>query len=185
MEYIENIINENHALELEKYLLTQKWTWGFLSKTHPEGSIPHWSIIFAGISKPHEKVYQCENELEGIIKNIWEELKPKFFADDFLVRSYANAITQGLDQRIHTDDFCTGSKTLILYVNKTWNVDWAGETIVWDRVKREINGSFLPKFRQGLLIDGSAWHGVRPVSSYCNQLRMTLMFKTRPKNYFD
>jgi len=37
----------------------------------------------------------------------------------------------------------------------------------------------LPKFRSILGFPGNAWHGVRPVSQYCDSLRMTLMFKTR------
>lgn len=184
VSYLKNILDINLAEELEKFLVKHPWNWGFVSNTHMEGSVPHWSIIFGGASKPQEELYDCETELQDfIIKNIWSELKTKLFVDDILVRCYANAITKGIDQRIHTDDNYPGSKTLIIYVNKIWNVDWSGETIVWNRMEREIMGSYLPKFNHGLLIDGSSWHGVRPVSTYCNNLRITLMFKTRPKTY--
>lgn len=183
MDYIKNILSDELAEELENFLVKHPWQWGFPSNSHMEGTVPHWSIIFGGISKSGEKYYNCENELNGIIKTIWEIVKLKFFVNDILIRCYANAITKGIDQRVHTDDQYSGSKTLILYVNKIWNIDWAGETIVWDRDIREIVGSYFPKFNHGLLIDGNSWHGVRPISTYCNNLRMTLMFKTRPKTY--
>lgn len=184
VRYLENILDTTIAEELEKFLIRHPWKWGFISKPHIGESVPHWSIIFGGASKSQERLYDCETELQDdVIKNIWNELKTMFFFDDVLVRCYANAITKGIDQRMHTDDNYPGSKTLIIYVNKIWDVDWAGETVIWDRSRREIIGSYLPKFNHGLLIDGSSWHGVRPVSTYCNNLRMTLMFKTRPKTY--
>lgn len=184
ISYLENIIDTIQAEELEEFLMNHSWVWGSSSTPHMAGSVPHWTIVFSGALKPHEQLYNCEIELkDNIIKKIWSELQHKFFYDDILVRCYANAITKGIDQRIHTDDTYQGSKTLIIYVNKIWNVDWAGETIIWDKTNRQIIGSYLPKFNHGLLIDGNSWHGVRPVSTYCNHLRMTLMFKTRPKTY--
>ena len=96
-----------------------------------------------------------------------------------MIRCYANAQTCGQDQKLHTDDSLDTSKTIIVYVNNDWNVDWGGETILWDKEKRLITNSVLPKFRSVLGFPGNVWHGVRPVSQYCDSLRITLMFKTR------
>lgn len=184
MSYCTDVLEQSIISELETYLINHSWKWGFISAPHMGGSIPHWSIVFAG--RLDKNVYPCEKDLTGIIKTVWDFISKKYFTeDDVLVRCYANAITQGLDQRIHTDDNYPGSKTFILYVNSVWNVDWGGETIVWDRENREIKESYLPKFNNGILISGNCWHGVRPVSSYCNNLRMTLMFKTRPKSFLE
>jgi len=54
--------------------------------------------------------------------------------------------------------------------------------MIWDREKRQIVGSYLPKFNSCLLIPGNCWHGVRPVSAYCDTIRMSIMFKTRPES---
>jgi len=181
--YYENVFPEQLANDLEKELLDTPWTWGYYSlKTMMQKSTPHWSIIFAGPESKRQELYDCENELNGVTSSIWSVLKPKYFQDDVLVRCYANGITPGLDQKIHTDDKCPGSKTCIVYVNSEWIADWGGETIIWDRDNRIITNSYLPKFNSITIIDGSCWHGVRPVSTnYCTSLRMTLMFKTRPK----
>jgi SM-20-related protein len=181
IDYKENLLSESTAEELENFLKNSSWKWGYKSLNDAVArSIPHWSIQFAGKDNCCNKNYDCEYELTGIIKEIWETIKPMYFQGHTLVRCYANAITQGIDQRLHTDDTVDGSKTFVLYVNKVWTVDWAGETIVWDREKRQIVGSYLPKFNSCLVIPGNCWHGVRPVSAYCDTLRMTLMFKTRP-----
>lgn len=185
MRYINNLLSEELATEVEDYLLKHPWTWGFYSAPHPSESSPHWSIIFGGQKLSSDSVRPCEKELSKPISTVWEEIKDQYFQNDVLVRCYANATTKGIDQRVHQDDMYPGSKTLILYVNKIWNVDWAGETIVWNREQRSIVQAFFPKFNCGLLIDGSSWHGVRPISTYCNTIRMTLMFKTRPMRFLD
>ena len=182
LDYNEDVLSEDTSLELEQFLLNSSWKWGFKSLNGMKRSIPHWSIIFAGPEYKEEKYYDCESELHGIIKKIWQCLKPKYFKDDVLVRCYANAVTSGIDQILHRDDLHPSSKTCIVYANKNWNVDWCGETIVWDREKRQISESYLPKSRSILIIPGSCWHGVRPVSHYCDEIRMSLMFKTRSKD---
>lgn len=181
IEYKENQFENSLVDDLEIFLRKSPWSWGFKSSNYLfSRSIPHWSIIFGGVSSQNEEYYDCEHELNGIVKNIWTLLKEEYFLNDVLVRCYANAITRGIDQKIHTDDYHPDSKTCILYVNKEWNVDWGGETIIWDKEKRRIVDSYLPKYNSILLISGNCHHGVRPVSSYCDDLRMTLMFKTRP-----
>jgi len=182
MKYNENEFDVCLFENLEMFLKNSSWKWGYKSATYMfSRSIPHWSIVFGGVSKPNQEYYDCEDELNGIIKNIWIFLKEKYFQEDILVRCYANGITKGIDQKIHTDDNHSDSKTCIVYVNKEWNVDWGGETIIWNRDKRQIIHSYLPKYNSVLIIPGNCYHGVRPVSGYCDDLRITLMFKTRKK----
>jgi SM-20-related protein len=182
IEHINEFFQNSELENLEEYLRKSSWEWGYHSNGGFFKGIPHWSIIFAG---PRTKVgyhYDCEHELKDPIKSIWNQLKLKYFKDDVLVRCYANAITNGLDQKLHIDDSDSTSKTFVLYVNKIWNVDWSGETIVWEKESRTITDSVLPKFNTGIIIPGYKWHGVRPVSRYCDDIRITLMFKTRSKD---
>ena len=180
--YCEDFFSEKTSEKLYNYFVNASWTWGFKSSNSlNKRSIPHWSIRFAGIKHTKDEYYDCENELDGIALEIWQLLKLKHFTDDILVRCYSNAITKGIDQRLHTDDKDPDSKTCIVYLNDYWNADWGGETIIWDREKRQITNSYLPKPRSILIIPGNCWHGVRPVSNYCDELRMTLMYKTKRK----
>jgi|TARA_B100001093_G_scaffold313484_1_gene299140 SM-20-related protein len=180
MFYHENVLPESVAVQLYEYLLTSPWTWGYRShKSQMRRSIPKWSIFFGGPTKEKQPCYDCEHELNGVILDVWKYTKPYLDPEDVLVRCYANAQTCGQDQRLHTDDSLDTSKTIILYVNKSWNADWGGETIIWDSEKRLITDSVLPKFKSMLGFPGNVWHGVRSVSQYSDSLRMTLMFKTR------
>lgn len=180
MFYHENALSESRATELYEYLLNSSWTWGY--RSHPSQvrrSIPHWTIFFGGPTIIGKPCYNCEHELSGLILDVWKDVKSYLDPEDVLIRCYANAQTCGQDQRLHTDDSVDSSKTIIVYVNKSWGVDSGGETIIWDNEKRLITHSVLPKFRSILGFPGNVWHGVRSVSQYSDSLRMTLMFKTR------
>lgn len=180
--YYENALSESRATELHDYLITSSWKWGYLSHSSVvRRSIPHWTIFFGGPNTVGEAYYNCENQLDGIVLHVWKDVKQYLDHEDVLVRCYANAQTCGQDQRLHTDDSIESSKTIIVYVNKSWGVDSGGETIFWDSKKKLITHSVLPKFRSIICFPGNVWHGVRSVSQYSDSLRMTLMFKTRNK----
>ena len=179
--YQEEFIEETELETIQKEILDSKWTWGL--RSYENGvfrSIPHWNQHFAGHVEADEEPYDCEKELDGFTKSIWNKLKKTHFKNDFLVRCYANGVTKGIDQRLHTDGMYDGAKTAIIYINKIWNVDWGGETILWNKSKRLITESYLPKAGSVLIFNANIWHGARPVSGYCDDLRITLMFKTRP-----
>ena len=70
-------MSESRATELYKYLLDSPWTWGYHShKSQMRRSIPKWSIFFGGPTKVGQSCYNCENELDGLILDVW---KDKFF----------------------------------------------------------------------------------------------------------
>lgn len=177
---IDNVLTDELAKDLLKFHLSSGWIWGFHSaNSGMVERIPHFSIIHGGVISSKAAYYNCENELPKLILDTWDSVKHYFEPDDILVRCYANLITVGIDQRMHTDDPSETSKTMILYLNETWNVDWAGDTVFWDRERREIIKSILPKFNTAAIFPGNIWHGVRPVSIFCKEPRITLMFKTK------
>lgn len=49
--------------------------------------------------------------------------------------------------------------------------------VFWNRQTREIVKSVIPKSNRLLEFPSFLWHGARPMSRYCNKLRITLMFK--------
>jgi SM-20-related protein len=177
---LKNVLDESLAKDAWDSHISGSWKWGYNSTSNKMvESIPHFSLIHAGVTSYTQKYYNCENELSGTILEIWNVIKKHLDSNDELVRCYANLITIGLDQRMHFDDENPNSKTIIIYLNDTWNVDWSGETVFWDRNNREIIKSVLPKFNTAVLFSGNIWHGVRPVSIFCRVPRITLMFKTQ------
>ena len=102
-----------------------------------------------------------------------------------LLRCYINGYTYGTDGYAHIDEQWVdqvygsgaGGDTLIVYLNETWDIDWAGETVVFDNNK-EIETAILPKYGRVLSFQSSKLHAARPVSRACPNLRKVLVFKT-------
>ena len=69
------------------------------------------------------------------------------------------------------------TETIIVYLNKEWNIDWAGETVLYDSNK-EIEKAVLPKEGRVFAFDSRILHAARPVSRACPALRSVLVFKT-------
>jgi Rps23 Pro-64 3,4-dihydroxylase Tpa1-like proline 4-hydroxylase len=97
-----------------------------------------------------------------------------------LSRSYASANTYGFSGEYHTDD---GAKeyneiiTIMFYLNNNWSLDYGGETFFLNHEKSEIEYAVIPKPARAVLFDGFIYHGPRPLSKFCNELRMVLTFK--------
>ncbi len=118
------------------------------------------------------------------VARLWEIIREKYDGSRALSTCYLNGYTYGTDAYIHIDN--TGfyhkpevkniCETAILYVNDSWDPDWAGETVILDENK-EIEASVLPKPGRVMVFDGLKPHGARPVSRACPVLRMTMAFK--------
>jgi hypothetical protein len=97
-----------------------------------------------------------------------------------LSRAYASANTYGFSGEYHTDD---GAKeyneiiTIMFYLNDNWNFDFGGETFFLNHDRNEIENAIIPKNARAVIFDGFIYHGPRPLSKFCNELRMVLTFK--------
>lgn len=121
---------------------------------------------------------------------IWNLIKQQL-GDRILVRCYINGYTFGTDAYAHIDDKNITAKfgedalseTVIIYLNKKWNRDWSGETVIYNG--DEIERSVLPKFNRMLTFNSALFHAARPVSRSCPDLRLVLVFKTGAKHIND
>lgn len=192
---IKNVMPTTLCMEVWNELRGGPWKWGHVSKN---GSIPHWSRYFgeeylervevdstSGQVLEEKPIMSGELQLDNpTIQKAWDFIKKKYFEeDDILSRCYANASTHGIDNKVHQDSPNNGSKTLICFINPTWEIDHGGETIIWNPEKAEIEHSEAVRFNNALLIPGYCWHGARSVTQYCKEIRVTLMFKTEKPEF--
>lgn len=148
-------------------------------------STPHWSKYFfmSDIKSDNAQNLLIGTPINSVIfendciQKLYHKIKTLVPNDARLIRCYANGHTYGVDANIHYDDIRENTKTFIFYLMKEWNIDWGGETIFWNRQTREIVKSVIPKSNRLLEFPSFLWHGARPMSRYCNKLRITLMFK--------
>jgi Rps23 Pro-64 3,4-dihydroxylase Tpa1-like proline 4-hydroxylase len=80
----------------------------------------------------------------------------------------------------HRDSFDSeiGDVTMLLYLNPTWNISHAGETVFFSEAN-EIKFSILPKFCRIVLFDSYINHIARPPTRLFHGTRYTLAVKLR------
>jgi hypothetical protein len=65
----------------------------------------------------------------------------------------------------------------VIYLNKTWEAQWGGETTFYNASKTEIVNAILPKYGRAVTFPGTVPHCARSLSRICAEVRTTLMFK--------
>ena len=115
---------------------------------------------------------KLKDQTENILKNmqIFDLLK--------LERAYASANPYGTVHESHTDweKEVTGI-TIMYYLNNTWDLKFAGETVFYDKNNQDILKSIIPKPGRIIIFDGNIEHCARDVRRDLNDLRMVLTFK--------
>ncbi len=135
----------------------------------------HWHLGFSekGTRVNRESIL---DELPLPIKAIWEKIQPLALKDNAnLIRAYCNAHTYGTEGYIHRDSDFADDRTAIIYLNKFWKANWAGETVLLE--DDEIIKAVMPKWKRLLVFPSSIKHVARSVSRFCPEVRTVLVFK--------
>jgi SM-20-related protein len=144
----------------------------------------HWyyPVVFS------EDIYNgdIEAELMGLdeglkpIAECWTQIKSGLAYPVRLYECSLSANTFGTEGRVHQDIADKARRadhfTVLVYCNKTWNIDWAGETIFFDD-RNEITGAVMPKPGRVVMINNDPPHVGRSVSRTCPSDRRVLVFK--------
>jgi hypothetical protein len=164
----DNLYDLNSSKNIFNYFKSINWAYDGYNLTERSNK---WSY-YLNFKHPIEKKFL---ELSNILlKNNGLD---KIFK---LVRAYASANTYGFSGEYHTDD---GAKeyneiiTIMFYLNDEWNLDFGGETFFLNNNRTDIEYAIIPKPARAILFDGFIYHGPRPLSKFCNELRMVLTFK--------
>ncbi len=156
---------------------------GYLYGWHSNKNVvfSHWNTNFSRTGQNSRNRLDIRAELPSTVIKIWESFQPKVLPENpVLVRAYCNAYTYGCDGYIHSDSDVTEDITAIMYLNKQWNPNWAGETAFFDD-SGEIVRSVIPKYGRLVTFPSRMRHVGRAVSRICPQLRTVLVFKARPE----
>jgi len=130
-----------------------------------------WRKFHADLDKNndnHKKLFDLSDE---IMQTFLPEKEHK------LKRAYVSSYLYGTHHEIHTD--CQKKDdgyTVMFYLNKAWDVTFAGETIFIDE-NRDVQKSIIPKPGRALFFDGSIPHCAREVSRICIDFRIVVTFK--------
>jgi hypothetical protein len=165
-------------------------TYGWKSNGRKDYDQGHWNKMLIRNSRrmpcDHSKSPYLSNHPE--VKQIWDIIQ-SIIGNRGLYRAYVNGYTYGTDGYAHQDDSWIFKKygekalseTSIVYLNPTWNVDWGGETVVYENLDHEDNeimASVLPKLGKVFVFESKQLHASRPLSRLCKELRSVLVIKT-------
>jgi SM-20-related protein len=150
------------------------------SQTDPHG---HWSRKFVAAGRHNladVAPFLDGNEALEAVNVAWKFLNLTRLKNSVLIRCYLNGYTYGTDGYFHTDSNRADEHTAILFMNESWDPDWAGETVFLDE-RGDIVRAVLPKRNRAVVFPAHTRHAGRGVSRKCTALRQTLIFKARKR----
>src|ERR1700730_791780 len=179
----DDCLPEAQRAEVDHFLQRTPWYFGATSDLTGK-SYNYWYKHFAGVFQgrlhPGEKLTDCSIQLDNhapIIGDMWKLLQAQLFPDHILARCYANGHSFGSEGTVHVDSDSADSLTAIFYPNRIWDINWAGETILFHRQPPEILATVWPRPNRLIVFPGTIPHVARGISRSCPLLRITLMFK--------
>ena len=168
----EDILNEC-IVEIER----RGWQYGW--RSNKMLGFGHWNIVLSDSKVEREEVY---HEVSECIRKLWDYIQPRFLpTTPVLVRAYANAHTYGVEGYIHKDSKFAEDQTVIIYYEKDWKPEYAGETIFLNNEEDDIIRAILPKYGRMTIFPGNIKHAGRGVSRICPVARRVLVLKGRPR----
>ena len=159
------------------------WRYGWKANPNQQ-SHGFWHSHFGGDDDRSSK--SCEHELLGraVVKpvlDLWRMLEAGPMQGHIPVRVYANGHTYGGDGHLHHDQSEPGHYTTIYYAHQTWEPNWAGETVFFNKAQTDIIRSVYPLPGRLVHFPGYIMHAARSPGRACPALRAVIVLKTRLK----
>jgi SM-20-related protein len=157
------------------------WQYGWNSD--PEIEFSHWHHEILGMRygntlDQQERLFTFKQPNYQPVIEVWKSLQAKLFDNKaHLLRCYANLHTHGVEGYPHVDADAPGETTIILYLNRSWDITWGGETAFYE--DDEIVKSVMPRYGRMVMFPSETLHCARAVSRACPISRKTMMFKLK------
>lgn len=162
--------------EIAKAASRIPWQWGWRAK-NPAARYWHHEIARGEKTNTQDVTENVrKHPFDGFIRYVdWlrSEAVPE---ETRLLRLYMNAHTFGTDGSPHTDTTRNDELTAVLFLNRAWEAEFGGETVVFDAAG-EIEQAVMPKHNRLLTFPSDRLHAPRPLSKMFLGLRMVLVAK--------
>ncbi|MFF7709378.1 2OG-Fe(II) oxygenase [Pseudomonas sp. NPDC007930] len=181
IQVIDNAIAVGEQTQILKNLKSSLWRYGWPRDTS-FFTKPCWHSFIAGSGRASRAC--CELELSndpawGFLAPWWRHIKHAHIPRATLLGVYANGQTFGQDSPIHRDNWPgEQGSTVLIFCNEHWASAWGGELVFYDQARQHIIRSILPKPGRAVIFNGHIPHSARSPASVCDELRMTIAFKT-------
>lgn len=178
---VDGFLTEAEEVEVNAQLKGAVWRYNWPNYEALPFIRPCWHVFIAGKGRPLGQ--SSLEELNGnqpwcFLNGVWERFLKLHTFKTTLLGVYANGQTFGQDTIIHRDNKVHPGLTVIIFCNEYWPTSWGGELVFYDDAKEHIVRAVLPKSRRAVIFDGRIPRAARSPSIKCDQVRMTLAFKT-------
>lgn len=186
MQMVDDLIEPSLAAQCRQWLLGQALVYGWKAHANASGVFWHRNFVLPGTHKHHydPEVWRSELSFDafmaqgGPLAQVALKVRDRFFAEAQITRIWVNVQAFGDEASVHRDfppEFQDTACSVIWYPVERWEQDWGGDLVVLDDAG-EIKAAVLVKPNRMVQINGCQAHAARPMSRYCNALRIAVAF---------
>jgi Rps23 Pro-64 3,4-dihydroxylase Tpa1-like proline 4-hydroxylase len=186
MQVFDDWIDHDRLLNLRSWILGQSLIHGWRAHKNAPGTFWHRNFVLPGSHQHHYDpgAWHPHLTLDQLLKtstpltDIANLIQNQFFGKSEITRVWVNVQSFGDESAFHRDfpvEFMGTARSVILYVVDQWKNDWGGDLVVLDEAG-EIESAAMVKPGRVVSLNGCKRHAVRPISRYCNALRIALVF---------
>ena len=186
MEITDGLIDRHQLLSLRSWILGQPLIHGWRAHGNAPGTFWHRNFVLPGSHMHHYDPGAWHPDLTFAqlisastpLTDVAKTLQHCFFGDSDITRVWVNVQSFGDESAFHRDfpaEFTGTARSVILYPVDQWEINWGGDLVVLDEAG-EIEAAALVKPGRVVSLNGCKRHAVRPISRYCNALRIALVF---------
>ncbi len=182
----DDLVDEPLARTTFEWLTRQTMLFGWRARSDSQGTFWHRNYVLPGTYEHHydpsavnpaadfSTFLAAQTPLSTVAKLVSDQ----FFEGRDLTRVWVNAQSFGDEAGIHRDfpiQFAGRARTLVWYPVPQWDPEWGGDFSTFDD-NGEILGSVVIRPNRALVFDSTTRHAARPISRYCNALRVAVSF---------
>jgi SM-20-related protein len=186
MQVVDEAIEPALAHATTAWLSGQTLRFGWKARSESAGTFWHRNYVLPGIHPHHydnravdvAMTFERFVDANTPLSRVAQLISDRFFAGRALTRVWVNAQSFGDEAAIHRDfpqTYLGRSRTVVWYPVVDWDPEWGGDFCLFDDA-REIVCSVVVRPNRAVVFDGTALHGVRPLSRYCPSLRVAISF---------
>ncbi len=186
MQIVDGLIEPELTAECRQWLLSQNLVFGWKAHAKAPGVFWHRNFVLPGKHNHHYDAgaWQPEHTFDafvaqgGPLARVALQVKEQFFPNAEITRLWINVQAFGDEASLHRDfptEFQDTARSVIWYPVAEWSADWGGDLVMLDDLG-EIQAAVMVKPNRMVQINGCIRHAARPISRYCNALRIAVAF---------
>ena len=169
IEVIEDFITDDELDQFQEIVKSGRWHWG--QRSNNNTMFPMWY-------QPYYGKGAWEDWVPRTVKEVAYRFVNSLPRGSQLQRAMLSGNTFGQDGDIHRDWQDAGCKTMVLFVNKTWNIRWEGETVIYTP-ELDVLQTVLPIPKRAVAFDSNLPHIGKDPARRCGELRTILAIQAK------